>query len=124
MKALLLIPLITALAYAQDADLLELRGIVLEIGPNTPLAGAQITVYQFDHDRVRRVFASTVTDSGGAFQIKPTLPGDYYVEASNESVSQFVQGFTETAGPGSPNGLSAPKYLQFDTNFTSSFLSN
>jgi hypothetical protein len=28
-----------------------------------------------------------------------------------------MQGFTETTGPAAPNGLSAPKYLQFDTNF-------
>jgi protocatechuate 3,4-dioxygenase beta subunit len=85
-KALLLIPLgislITVLACAQGTDLLELRGVVLEIGPNAPLAGAQVTVYQFDRVRVKTVFASIITDSSGAFQFKPTVAGDYYVEAS------------------------------------------
>lgn len=82
MKALLLIPVFAALACAQESDLLEIRGVVLEIGPNAPLAGAQITVYQFAQDRARTVFGSIVTDSSGAFQFKPTRPGDYYVEAA------------------------------------------
>jgi Carboxypeptidase regulatory-like domain len=81
-KALLLIPLITALAYAQDSDLLELRGVVLEIGANAPLAGAQVTVYQFAPNLAKTVFGTIVTDSSGAFQFKPTRPGKYYVEAA------------------------------------------
>lgn len=82
MKALLLIPLIAALAYAQDSDILELRGVVLEIGPNTPLAGAQVTVYQFAPNLEKTVFGTIVTDSNGAFQFTPTRAGKYYVEAA------------------------------------------
>jgi hypothetical protein len=82
MKALLFLSLIAALTLAQGTDAFELRGIVFEIGPNMPLAGAQVTVYQFNRDRERTVFASIVTDSTGAFQFKPTDPGDYYVEAT------------------------------------------
>jgi len=81
-KALLLFSLITTLAYAQDPDPLELRGVVLEIGANAPLGGAQVTVYQFGQDRARTIFGSIVTDSTGAFHFKPTRPGDYYVEAA------------------------------------------
>ncbi len=82
MKALLLIPLITTLAYAQDSGQLEIRGIVFEIGPNTPLAGAQVTVYQFAPNLAKTIFGTIVTDSSGAFQFKPTRPGKYYVEAA------------------------------------------
>ncbi len=90
MKALLLIPLIAALACAQDSDILELRGIVLEIGPNSPLAGAQVTVYQFGQDRARTVFDGIVTDSTGAFHFKPTRPGDYYVEVAKPDYVGFA----------------------------------
>ena len=87
MKALLCVllitaPLITAPAYAQDSDQLELRGVVLEIGPNAPLAGAQVTVYQFAPNLAKTIFGTIVTDSSGAFQFKPTRPGKYYVEAA------------------------------------------
>ena len=43
--------------------------------------------------------------------------GIYKFDPSNESVTLSIKGFTEKTGPASPNGLSAPKYLQFDTNF-------
>jgi hypothetical protein len=33
------------------------------------------------------------------------------------TVSQFIAGYTEKNGPLGSSGLSAPKYLQFDTNF-------
>ncbi len=54
----------------------------------------------------------------GTFSVKNGyVDGIYQLNTSNESVSQFVQGFTETGGSVGPSGLSAPKYLQFDTNF-------
>ena len=54
----------------------------------------------------------------GSFGVKNGyVDGIYELNTSNESVSQFVQGFTETGGSAGPSGLSAPKYLQFDTNF-------
>ncbi len=54
----------------------------------------------------------------GAFGVKNGyVDGIYELNTSNESVSQFIQGFTETGGSVGPSGLSAPKYLQFDTNF-------
>ena len=77
-----------ALGCAQGMNVLELRGVVLEVGPNTPLAGAQVTVYQFDADRVKSVFSSLVTDSTGAFRFKPARTGDYYVEAAVSSPIQ------------------------------------
>ena len=46
-----------------------------------------------------------------------TSTGIYKFDTSNETVSQFIQGFRETTGPVGSSGLSAPKYLQFDTNF-------
>ena len=54
----------------------------------------------------------------GSFSVKNGyVDGIDELNTSNDTVSQFVQGFTETGGSLGPSGLSAPKYLQFDTNF-------
>lgn len=99
MKTILFFPLISALACAQGMDGLELRGVVLEVGPNTPLAGTQVTVYQFDPDRVKSVFSSIVTDTTGAFRFKPARIGDYYVEAAK----------TEYFGAGETGAVNVPR---------------
>ncbi len=90
---------------AQTSDPFELRGIVFEIGPNTPLAGAQITVYRFDRDRTRVLFDSIVTDSTGAFQFKPTDPGDYYIEAGKPDY--FATGASAPLGATPPSTTGA-----------------
>jgi len=55
---------------------------------------------------------------GGNFGVQSGyVDGIYKFNTSNDSVSQFIQGFTEKSGPASTNGLDAPKYLQFDVNF-------
>ena len=43
--------------------------------------------------------------------------GIYAFDPTNNTVSQFIQGYTEKNGPDGLGGLSAPKYLQFDINF-------
>jgi hypothetical protein len=54
----------------------------------------------------------------GSFGVAPG-----YIDSIDEfdpitgAVSQFIAGSTETNGPVGSSGLSAPKYLQFDTNF-------
>ena len=93
MKPILLISLIAAVACAQDTQALRVHGIIYEVGPNAPLAGAQITLYQFDHDRVRTAVASIVTGATGEFQFTPANPGDYYVEAAK---GEFVAGLDNT----------------------------
>jgi hypothetical protein len=60
-------------AFAQDTDLLEIRGIVVESGLNTGVAGAGITVYQFSKTSERTVFATAATDPQGNFRFHPTL---------------------------------------------------
>jgi hypothetical protein len=47
------------------------------------------------------------------------VDGIYAFDPSTGGVSRFINGFTEKTGPASANGLSAPKYVQFDTNFAS-----
>lgn len=55
---------------------------------------------------------------GGSFNVQSGyVDGIYEFDTSNASVAEFIAGFTEKAGPTSASGLSAPKYLQFDTNF-------
>jgi hypothetical protein len=54
----------------------------------------------------------------GGFNIQNGyIDGIYKFTIANQSVSQFIQGYLEKTGPDGPSGLSAPKYLQFDTNF-------
>jgi hypothetical protein len=54
----------------------------------------------------------------GGFNIQNGyIDGIYKFNTSNQSVLQFILGYLETTGPDGPSGLSAPKYLQFDTNF-------
>ncbi len=68
-------------ACAQNTDSLEIRGIVMETGLNTGVAGAQITVYQFSITSERTVFATGMTDARGTFLFHPTQAGNYYLEA-------------------------------------------
>lgn len=82
LRALLAIPLIAIALFAQDDSGFDIKGVVYEVGPNSPLPGAQVMLYQFDHDRVRTEVGGSVTDAAGAFQFKPATPGDYYVEVS------------------------------------------
>ncbi|HEV3201704.1 MAG TPA: PEP-CTERM sorting domain-containing protein [Bryobacteraceae bacterium] len=54
----------------------------------------------------------------GSFNIQSGyIDGIYKFDTSTAGVSQFIAGYTEKTGPASASGLSAPKYLQFDTNF-------
>ncbi len=68
-------------AFTQDSDSLEIRGIVLESGLNTGVAGAEISVYQYSKTLERTVFATGATDPQGNFLFHPAQPGNYYVEA-------------------------------------------
>jgi hypothetical protein len=45
------------------------------------------------------------------------VDGIYELNTATQAVSQVIAGYTETAGPVGPSGLSAPKYLQFSVNF-------
>jgi hypothetical protein len=91
-RLVLLCTLAAASVGAQDETALEIRGTVLEIGPGTGLAGAKVTVYQFDQNRDRKVFDTATTGQRGEFTFHPAQLGDYYVEASKP----------EYVGPGAP----------------------
>ena len=55
----------------------------------------------------------------GAFNVTAGYQdGIYAFDPTSDSVSQFIAGYTEKNGPMGPSGLSAPKYLQFDINFS------
>jgi hypothetical protein len=74
------------LACAQSPSPLEIRGTVVESGFG--LAGVTVTLYEFGHtpaeSTTRTVFATTSTDSKGAFAFHPVRTGEYYVEAQKE----------------------------------------
>jgi hypothetical protein len=54
----------------------------------------------------------------GSFNVSSGyIDGVYEFNPTTQSVSRFIQGSTEPSGPAGASGLSAPKYLQFDTNF-------
>lgn len=58
--------------------------------------------------------------AGGFSTRSGYVDGLYAFDPTAGTVTQAVQGYTEPGGPGSPSGLSAPKYLQFEPNFISS----
>jgi hypothetical protein len=100
-RLVLPISLVAAFACGQGGDPLEIRGKVFEIGPNAPLIGAQVAVYQFDRNSERSVFATVTTDSTGAFRFNPPRPGDYYVEVTK--AGYFGTGASYGNAPGSIN---------------------
>jgi len=55
--------------------------------------------------------------SGNFSTRNPYVDGIYAFDPSTGTVTQAVAGYAEKSGPVGPSGLSAPKYLQFDTNF-------
>lgn len=92
MKAL--IPfLLAACACAQNSDKLEIRGTVVEGAAG--IGGVTVTLYEFGHipplATTRTVFATTSTDSQGAFTFHPERPGEYYVEVRKEGY--FAESF-------------------------------
>ena len=95
----LLLPLLFALSgWAQTA---EIRGTVVEQGPNTPLPGAEVTLYEFvpNGDTLdAKVFKSIHTDSRGAFSFKPGHLGDFRLEVKKPG---YV---VQEDGPRNPGG--------------------
>ncbi len=74
--------LIALSALAQEAP--EIRGTVIEYGPNTAVAGATVTLYESVPGETDpgKLIASTVTDPQGRFSFKPGQYGNYTVNAS------------------------------------------
>jgi hypothetical protein len=94
----LLAVLLAASALAQTA---EIRGTVTERGPNTPLAGATVSLYEFipvGDDLDARLFKTISTDARGAFRFTPGHVGDFRLEVSKPG---YV---TPDEGPRNPGG--------------------
>ncbi len=66
-----------------------------------------------------KVYVAALGGGGnGSFGVSSGyVDGIYALNPSNNTVVQAIAGYTEKSGPASASGLSAPKYLQFDTNF-------
>jgi hypothetical protein len=81
------------LVCAQSTLQLEIRGTVVEGGVG--VAGVTVTLFQFGtdaaHETTRNVFATTATDSKGAFVIHPARTGEYYLEVNKEGY--FAESF-------------------------------
>lgn len=92
MRLLIVFLLAAALACAQNTPL-EIRGTVVE--GSLGLAGVAVTLYEFGHtpaeSTTRSIFATTSTDSKGAFVFHPVRTGQYYVEVQKEGY--FAEGF-------------------------------
>ncbi len=104
-RLILPISLAAAFACGQDRDPLEIRGKVFEIGPNAALTGAQVTVYQFDLNRDRSVFATVTTDSTGSFRFNPSRPGDFYVEVTKAGYFGTSESFINRPLPSATGSL-------------------
>jgi hypothetical protein len=71
---------LTLAAFAQTP---EIRGTVVEQGPNSPLARAEVSLYEFlrtGDNLDERLYRTIYTDDRGAFSFKPTHLGDYRLE--------------------------------------------
>ena len=66
-----------------------------------------------------KIYAAALGGGGnGSFSTRnPYVDGIYAFDPTTGKVTLAAAGYTETNGPVSTTGLSAPKYLQFDTNF-------
>ena len=78
----LLLPLAAGVLLAQSTNnaVPEIRGTVLEQGPNTFLSGVEVTLTEFvpvDNDLQPKTFGTALTDSQGAFSFKPNHIGDF-----------------------------------------------
>jgi hypothetical protein len=86
MKLLIPSVLAAALACAQSAGQLEIRGTVVEGALG--IGGVTVTLYEFGHTpaeaTTRTVFAVTFTDATGKFTLHPVRTGEYYVEVKKE----------------------------------------
>lgn len=83
------------------AQTAEIRGTVIERGPNAPLAGATVTLYEFvpNGDTLDdRVFKTINTDARGAFSFSPGHLGDFRLEVNKPG---YV---TPEEGPRNPGG--------------------
>src|SRR3954462_10816238 len=98
MRILLLAFLSSIAAFAQTA---EVRGTVIERGPNTPLPGAQVSLYECvpNGDTLdARLFKSITTDARGVFSFAPGHLGDFRLEVTKPG---YV---TPDEGPRNPGG--------------------
>jgi len=84
MKLLASSLLAVAVACAQNAAQLEIRGTVVE--GTLGIGGVTVTLYEFGHTpaeaTTRSVFATAFTDATGAFVFHPVRTGEYYVEVN------------------------------------------
>jgi len=103
--------LAVAFLRSQGSDLFEIRGVVSELGLDTGIAGAQVTVYQFaeetrDQATERTVFGTATTDAQGGFQFHPTHEGNFYVEVKKPPY--VAVGHWESRTQAAPRGSAAP----------------
>ncbi len=115
MRLGLFVVLAAGLVRAQTVDPLDVRGVVLEPGTNLPVVGAQVTLYEFGEDEsrfvVRKVYATTGTDSRGTFQFHAERFGDYFLDAKKEGYIPTTAGL-----PGDSNPEAAESSLNLSKN--------
>jgi len=81
-----LFALATAQTWAQSDLVIDIHGIVTEVGLGLGLPGAEVTLYEFaGADRERKVYATSVTDPSGEFHFHPVRFGDYWVEVRKQA---------------------------------------
>ncbi len=82
----LLFALAVGRAWAQSDPVIEIHGVVTEIGLGLGLEGAEVTAYEFaGPEREKKVFDTTVTDSHGEFRFHPVRFGDYWIEVRKQA---------------------------------------
>jgi hypothetical protein len=73
-------------ASAQSDPVIEIHGVVTELGLGPGLAGAEVTLYEFaGENRERKAYATTVTDPRGEFRFHPERFDGYWVEVKKQA---------------------------------------
>jgi hypothetical protein len=97
-------------ACAQTDPVIEIHGVVTEIGLGLGLEGAQLTIYEFvGPDRERKVYSTLVTDPHGEFRFHPERYGDYWIEVRKEAYFatipiEGVSGLVSSKAPSAETG--------------------
>src|ERR1035438_3787198 len=104
---ILLVALAAGQAGAQNDPIIEIHGLVTEIGLGIGLAGAEVTVYEFaGPDRTKTLYATAPTDPHGEFRFHPERYGDYWVEVTKQAyiASISMEGTASLKPPAAETG--------------------
>ncbi len=91
--------LLFTIALPALAQSVEIRGLVIELGPNVPVPGAEVTLFEFTNPAMdARVFQTVLTDAKGVYSFKPNHRGDFRLEVRHPGYIPAIAAPGRSAG--------------------------